>query len=189
MYHHSLGTKSLINNFKPNTQYTLSFYGHNAKDGDGVGLYFKYSDGTAGNSNDGDIRYVTTTNDTKYILTTPIDKTVVSLHATGSSTTNTYIHDIQVEENTDVTDYEPFVEPITVTADNEGIVNGLTSGGLSIIYINSDNMIINVEYNKDINKLDLQGNVDLTSYATIEYVDNLFSNNNAELSSLVYGGV
>ena len=79
---------------------------------------------------------------------------------------NKYFSKIQVELNDTATDYEPYVEPVTVNAKADGTVKGLTSISPNITLVaDNPNVIIDCEYNTD----------------TKTYIDNKF----AELSAAI----
>jgi hypothetical protein len=61
---------------------------------------------------------------------------------------------IQVEVGEDATEYESYVEPTTYTANADGIVDGVTSVyPTTTLFTDNSNITINMEYNKDINKV------------------------------------
>lgn len=70
------------------------------------------------------------------------------------STNNGFVQvsNIQVELGTVQTDYEPYVEPITSVADENGNVEGIISAYPTTILSADDGVTISAEYNKDINK-------------------------------------
>lgn len=59
----------------------------------------------------------------------------------------------QLELNTTATEYEPYVEPTTYTADENGNVNGIIGNGESMTLMADSGVVISVEYNKDTNKV------------------------------------
>lgn len=60
---------------------------------------------------------------------------------------------IQLEVGSKATAYEPYIEPITATADAEGNVEGLTSLSPNMtIVADTEGVVIDLEYNRDINK-------------------------------------
>ena len=76
------------------------------------------------------------------------------------------VYDIQLEVGTAQTDFEPFIEPQTAAADENGIVEGLTSVSPNMTLLtDTSGAVINLEYNAD----------------TKMYIDNKF----AELSAAI----
>jgi hypothetical protein len=62
------------------------------------------------------------------------------------------IYDIQLEYGTKTTEFEPFVEPTTHTADENGNVDGIIGNGKTVTLIAESGVTISAEYNRDINK-------------------------------------
>lgn len=68
-------------------------------------------------------------------------------------TLNNFVIKPQLEIGDKITDFEPYIEPQTITANADGIVDGLTSiPQTMILESNSDDVRIECEYNLDINK-------------------------------------
>lgn len=143
--------------FKKNTQYTIQLKcclkdaASSAASLNQPCIYIMYSNGDIG-------KIQTTFSDvyfTSMVITTDASKTVRGLLIpTVSATLIAYIQtDMQIEEGTSATAYEPYIEPTTATADAEGNVNGLTSLSPNMtLASDTDGVIINLEYNRDINK-------------------------------------
>lgn len=81
-------------------------------------------------------------------ITDEILDSAVYWYAKGVSTTAT-ISNIQIEKGTTATEYEPYKEPVTYTADANGEIN-IPSQYPSMTLVSDAEM--NVEYNRDINK-------------------------------------
>ncbi len=63
------------------------------------------------------------------------------------------ITDIQLEIGTTATEYEPYIEPQTVTANTDGAVEGLISKSANIyLFADAEDVTIDCKYNRDINK-------------------------------------
>lgn len=63
------------------------------------------------------------------------------------------VYDIQLEVGTTQTDFEPFIEPQTAAADENGIVEGLTSVSPNLtLTTDTSGVSINCNYYKDIDK-------------------------------------
>lgn len=129
---------------------TLSFWGRFEEGGQPRGLYFvfKYSDGSTEN-----VCGVLSSQDTYYEFTTPIGKKPIALHFTwGNCGKKHWLHDIQIEEGTTATEYEPYHEEI-YTADANGKVNGVTSlYPTTTLLTDTEGVTIEAEYNKDTKK-------------------------------------
>jgi hypothetical protein len=90
----------------------------------------------------------------------------IQVNITNVTQGNFSWQDIQIEPGSTATDYEPYIEPQTATADKEGVVKGLTSLSPNMTLVtNPSGAIINLEYNAD----------------TKKYIDNKF----AELQALI----
>lgn len=103
----------------------------------------EYADGTysSGIGNGGGI---TLTKQVKYILFYP--------EMTGTVHTST-LTDIQIEQSTAISEYEPYIEPATYTVNGDGTVKGVTSVYPSMtLFSDTDGVELSVEYNRDINK-------------------------------------
>ena len=79
---------------------------------------------------------------------------------------------IQIEEGTTATEYEPFVEPTNYTADADG---GLTVPSIypSMMIVADEGVTMSVEYNRDINKCEFGGTPNLDNYYTKNEVDGI----------------
>lgn len=59
---------------------------------------------------------------------------------------------IQIEEGTTATEYEPFVEPTTYTADADGSLTVPSIYPSMTVYTKNNDINVNIQYNRDINK-------------------------------------
>lgn len=91
--------------FKENTQYTLSFM-VSSDQSNYTGLVIVYTDNTKTN-------IYAPKNWTKRTLTTDVGKTISYIGVYFYNGAYAYYADIQLEEGTKATDYEPYVEPVT----------------------------------------------------------------------------
>ena len=75
----------------------------------------------------------------------------IQVNITNATKGNYSWQDIQIEPGTTATDYEPYIEPQTATADKEGVVNGLTSLSPNMtLTSNTTGVAINCQYYRDI---------------------------------------
>ncbi len=79
---------------------------------------------------------------------------------------------IKIEVGTTATEYEPFVEPTTYTADADGKLT-VPSIYPSMTIFAEDGATMSVEYNRDINKLEFGGTPNLDNYCTKNEVDGI----------------
>lgn len=102
--------KLVIMQFKPKTQYALSFKGYTSGDQThGARLFFEYDDGTKSGVE------VTTQTETAYTLVSTVGKTVTRIFASYYyDNVITYLSEVQLEEGTEATAYIPYVNPTTV---------------------------------------------------------------------------
>jgi hypothetical protein len=70
----------------------------------------------------------------------------------GGPVNNARADNIQLEFGTTATEYEPFVEPTTYTADENGIVKGIIGNGEAMTLIADSGVTISAEYNVDTKK-------------------------------------
>lgn len=140
--------------FKPNTQYILKYTAKQeiADGSSSLGyprLQIKYKDGTA------DTIKQTTTDYSEITLVSAAGKTVKGIYY-GYSTKNIFYiqkNSIQLEEGTSATDYEPY-DGIGYTPDTDGTLQGVTSLSPQMtLTTDNDNVIMDVEYNRDLNKV------------------------------------
>ncbi len=140
--------------FKPNTQYILKYTAKQeiADESSSLGyprLQIKYKDGTA------DTIKQTTTDYSEITLISAAGKTVKGIYY-GYSTKNIFYiqkNSIQLEEGTAATNYEPY-DGIGYTPDTDGTVQGVTSLAPQMtLTTDNDNVIMDVEYNRDLNKV------------------------------------
>lgn len=93
-------------NFKPNTQYTLSYDSKlDSSSAGGIFIDFVYTDGGKTSS-----KFMNNTEWTYYTVTSSIDKTIAYIQQFWSNTGITYLKNIQLEEGTVATPYEPYQE-------------------------------------------------------------------------------
>ena len=140
--------------FKPNTQYILKYTAKQeiADESSSLGyprLQIKYKDGTA------DTIKQTTTDYSEITLVSAAGKTVKGIYY-GYSTKNIFYiqkNSIQLEEGNAATVYEPY-DGIGYTPDTDGTVQGVTSLAPQMtLTTDNDNVIMDVEYNRDLNKV------------------------------------
>lgn len=140
--------------FKPNTQYILKYTAKQeiADGSSSLGyprLQIKYKDGTA------DTIKQTTTDYSEITLVSAAGKTVKGIYY-GYSTKNIFYiqkNSIQLEEGNEATGYEPY-DGVGYTPDTDGTVQGVTSLSPQMTLItDNDNVIMDVEYNRDLNKV------------------------------------
>ena len=140
--------------FKPNTQYILKYTAKQeiADESSSLGyprLQIKYKDGTA------DTIKQTTTDYSEITLVSAAGKTVKGIYY-GYSTKNVFYiqkNSIQLEEGNEATGYEPY-DGVGYTPDTDGTVQGVTSLSPQMTLItDNDNVIMDVEYNRDLNKV------------------------------------
>ena len=102
-----------------------------------------------------------------------------------------FYYKIQIELNATPTEYEPYKEPITYIADADGTVNNVRMIRPTMTLINNtDGILINAKYNKDINKtinLAPFGEED-RQIATIGDINNAIGDINSILAYIVDGG-
>ena len=115
-------------------------------------VYIKYTDGTNtridwnGVLVDGIAKWQTRSNKS--------DPSKTIERVTYAWTSNAaYVKDFQIEVGQTATEYEPYVEPITYTADENGDVKGVMSVYPSTTLIAEDGTTVTAEYNKDTNKV------------------------------------
>lgn len=139
-YNHTINSP-LVTGFKPDTRYVMTCKSYveiqnGAEEQTGLVLQFKYSDGTLSSM------YIKHPVETEYkIISTP-GKTVIGVFATYGSSIITHIRDIQVEEGIDPTPYEPYI----------GSTGDITSVSPTMTVMpNKTGVILDIEYNKDIN--------------------------------------
>ncbi|MEE0898323.1 MAG: hypothetical protein U0L88_11950, partial [Acutalibacteraceae bacterium] len=82
------------------------------------------------------------------------------------------IRNIQIEEGATATEYEPYIEPTTYTADENGKLI-IPSIYPSMTIVADSDATMSVEYNRDINKAEFSGTADLNNYYTKNEIDGL----------------
>lgn len=80
-------------------------------------------------------------------------KTLVKVSFPNWCNLTATVYDIQIESGTVHTECEPYKEPQTYTADENGNVNGITSLYPTTTLIADNGAVISAEYNKDTNKV------------------------------------
>lgn len=136
---------------KPNVQYVLLY--------DGI-EYSKQGDGLVIVINDADIA-VDAWGNKPWYFTLAKEVTEFYMYTNGrnaaaSSTTTATIKNLRIYvAETDYLEYEPYIEPVTYTADENGIVSGVTSlYPTTTLMTDTDGAVIEVTYNKDISKVE-----------------------------------
>jgi hypothetical protein len=88
------------------------------------------------------------------ISVTPKDNSKMSFRIViySGASVNNLVFKPMLALGTTATDYEPYKEPTTYTADENGIVNGVTSVYPTTTLTADNGAIISAEYNRDINK-------------------------------------
>ena len=105
LYNSADGT-SIVTGFKDNTRYTLSLYGrieeHESWNA-GLFIHFLHTDGTKSNT-----MIIDSTTEKKYTLVSGFGKTVKGLYISYGWNIRNYLRDIQCEEGSTATEYEPY---------------------------------------------------------------------------------
>ena len=101
-------------NWKPNTQYTISFVGRNSTSNGRQRLYFEYTDGSSSEpitNNGTSFDYVSATSE--------VGKTIKNLKSYWGDSGSLIIKDaeIMIEEGTTATPYEPYIPSVKMLAD------------------------------------------------------------------------
>lgn len=101
-------------NWKPNTQYTISFVGRNSTSNGAQRLYFEYTDGSTSEpitNNGTSFDYVSATSE--------VGKTIKSLNSYWGNSGSLIIKDaeIMIEEGTTATPYEPYIPSVKMLAE------------------------------------------------------------------------
>ena len=125
-------------------------------------------------------------------FTVPTNATSVKITVQYLNTTTGTIScsKMQLEIGETYTEYEPYTEPQTATANADGTVEGLTSvSPYMVLLTDNPSVIINCTYNRDINKI--SGNVDLSNYYTKTEIDNKFDEIETAFSDIetLLGGI
>ena len=63
------------------------------------------------------------------------------------------IRNIQIEEGATATEYEPYIEPTTYTADENGKLTLPSVYPSMTVYTKNDGIKVNAQYNRDVNKV------------------------------------
>lgn len=140
----------LANKGKP---FTFSVGKGQAEDRDtNIVIYGTRTDGAEYQGIDGlDQPFATITIDEEF---TAIDRVALRfnrLPSKGTDTT-TVLSDFQFEVGDTATEYEPYVEPVTYTADENGVVSDIVAQNDSMTFFADEYVTIKAEYNRDINK-------------------------------------
>lgn len=90
-----------------------------------------------------------------FTLSSPCKK--ITLYAgpdyvTSAGQTATY-NIIQIEASSSASDYQPYIEPIEYTPDENGIVSGIVPIYEGMTMYSDDNVLVTVTYNKDLQKV------------------------------------
>lgn len=99
--------------------------------------------------------------------TKEIDRVQVTLDYSELNNPNRIAENVMLEFGSTATEFEPYVEPTTYTADENGIVKGIIGNGKAMTLIADSGAIISAEYNAD----------------TKKYIDKKF----AELATMITG--
>lgn len=142
-------TAVMLFNGKENTRYTFSLefsfkYGNNTTYKNMAIFYVKYTDGT----NTSFVANADTNTFTKVVATTAANKTIMGIGISRfSSSATIYIKkNIQMEEGTVATDYEPYTDQVA-TADEDGKVEGLKSVSPTMTVMSSNSgHVVTCEY-------------------------------------------
>jgi hypothetical protein len=86
-------------------------------------------------------------------FTKEIDRIQVALDYSVRNNPNRIAENVMLEFGSTATEYEPYIEPTTYTADDNGNVKGVTSLYPTTTLIADSGAIISAEYNKDTNKV------------------------------------
>lgn len=115
--------------------------------------------------------YINAITNSTNAFTTPANCGIVMLFLTSNNTNKVCTaSNIQLEIGTTATDYEPYKEPQTATANADGTVEGLTSVSPNMTLVSdTERVVINLEYNID----------------TKMYIDNELAKIKAELSATI----
>ena len=94
------------------------------------------------------------------------------------------IRNIQIEEGATATEYEPYIEPKTYTADADGKLT-IPSIYPSMTIVADEGATMSVEYNRDINKLEFSGTPNLDNYYTKGEIDGIVGDIETALDNII----
>lgn len=89
-----------------------------------------------------------------YTFDAPLSWLALYRYKYNEATEGAYVSftDLQVEIGDTFTGFEPYVEPTTYTADENGVVNGIVGDGEVMTLFAESGATVTAEYNRDINK-------------------------------------
>lgn len=102
----------------------------------------------------------------------------------GGVTYDNYTFRPQLELGNVATEYEPYIEPTTYTADENGRLT-LPSMYPSMTIVADSDTTMSVEYNRDINKSEFGGTADLDNYYTKNEIDGLVGDIETALDNII----
>ena len=152
--------------FKENTQYTLSCYVKSDKS-NYTGLLISYTDGSTST------RLLVGSSWGNRVVTSTVGKTISSIQLYFYGGAYAYYHNIQLEEGTTATDYEPYVEPVTKNIYLDEPLRSLRTYASSkkIMYLD----YIDYEKQKVIRQVGVtEFNENYTTYASYAYTNTSF---------------
>lgn len=94
------------------------------------------------------------------------------------------IRNIQIEEGATATDYEPYIEPTTYTADENGKLT-VPSVYPAMMIVADEGATMSVEYNRDINKCEFSGTANLDNYYTKGEIDGIVGDIETALDNII----
>lgn len=140
------GGTPLVTRFKPMTQYTLSCDAYaevTAERPVGGTFRFEYTDGSHENVN------INTATKSKYTFVSADGKTLLNFRMSYGHNVMTYMGNIQLEEGTVATAYEPYSSS-TATPAEDGTCTVKSVSPNMTIFANNPSVTIEAEYNQDI---------------------------------------
>ena len=163
--------KTLASSFQSNTQYTIVLKGYNTNSTTAsVLISVNYTDGTSAT-----IIRLTAQSETEYKFTSAAGKTVSSFKSTYYNADTVNISYIQIEQGPTITAYEPY-QGQTYTPAADGTVSGVTSlYPTATLMTDTDGVIIDCEYNVDLNST--LGNINTALDSIIEMQNSLIGGN------------
>ena len=98
----------------------------------------------------------------------------VAIRISSGVTVNNLVFKPQIELGNAATDYEPYKAPVTYTPDSDGKVSGVTLGSdTATLTTDTDGVIINAKYKKDITKAFAQLEEKINSLSSVSTVANV----------------
>lgn len=178
LYRYKVGVP-MFSSFKPNTQYTLSLDGRASFTDETVNtaasFCFGYDDGTS------DYFVINTSEYSKYTITSRAGKNITGVYASYGHNIRTFLRNIQLEEGTEVTEYEPY-KGVTYTPSEDGTVDISAVYPTMTLYTDKD-VEMAVEYNVDSNVY-LQELKDLINAGGSQFNTNLTDTVTGEVYSM-----